>query len=163
MKTGKARTPSRKCKKMRRSLGRSAPKPRARRTRLLTPPELAEYRELLLRKTSELLGDMRQMQVETLSGSTGREGAVSSAMPTHMAELGSDAWEQSFTLRLVEDRQSLLREVNDALARLKAGTYGICEGTGKPIPRKRLRAIPWARYCFEYACRHEVLNRQSGG
>lgn len=161
MKTKAKGTPAKSRKKTPRAV-RPAPKPVVRRNRLLTPPELAEYRELLLRKRDELVTDMRQMQAERLSGTTGGSGAISSAMPTHMAELGSDTWEQSFTLRLVEDRHSLLREVDDALARVQAGTYGVCEGTGQPIPRKRLRVIPWARHCLEYACQRETLNRRTG-
>ena len=42
-------------------------------------------------------------------------------------------------------------EIDNALQRIVDKTYGICEGTGKPIPKARLEAQPWARYCVEYA------------
>jgi RNA polymerase-binding transcription factor DksA len=68
-----------------------------------------------------------------------------------MAELGSDNWEQELTYGLIESKQSLLREIEEALERLRNGTYGICEATKKRITKVRLRAIPWARYCIEHA------------
>jgi len=44
-----------------------------------------------------------------------------------------------------------LREIDEAMERIKDGTYGICLGTGKPINKRRLMAIPWAKYSIEYA------------
>ena len=49
--------------------------------------------------------------------------------------------------------------INDALAKIQNGTYGICEGTGKPISRARLEAQPWARYSIEYARKIETHGR----
>lgn len=54
------------------------------------------------------------------------------------------------TLSRLEGRERRqLDEVNAALARLEAGTFGVCEGCSSPIPLARLRAIPTARYCVE--------------
>jgi RNA polymerase-binding protein DksA len=69
----------------------------------------------------------------------------------HMADMGTDNYEQEFTLGLVEKERVLLREINQALAKIQDGTYGICEGTGKPITKVRLEAQPWARFSIEYA------------
>ncbi len=77
-----------------------------------------------------------------------------------MADMGTDNYEQEFTLGLVEKDRNLLREINDALAKIQNGAYGICEGTGKPIAKARLEAQPWARYSIEYARR---LERQGMG
>ena len=65
--------------------------------------------------------------------------------------MGTDNYEQEFTLGLVEKDRNLLREINQALAKIQNGTYGICEGTGKPISKVRLEAQPWAKYSVEYA------------
>ena len=72
-------------------------------------------------------------------------------MPIHMADLGSDNWEQDFTLGLIASEAGLVREIDQALARIEERTYGVCEATGKPISLARLRAKPWAKYCIEYA------------
>ena len=74
-----------------------------------------------------------------------------SSMPIHMADLGSDNFEQEFAIELVDSERKMLREIDDALARIEEGTYGICQGLNTPIPKARLEAQPWARYSVEYA------------
>jgi RNA polymerase-binding protein DksA len=110
--------------------------------------DLEHFRDLLLAKRRELVGDMSQMEREALRSSGGTN---LSTLPIHMADMGTDNYEQEFTLGLVEKDRNLLREINAALAKIQNGTYGICEGTGKAISRPRLEAQPWARYSIEYA------------
>jgi DnaK suppressor protein len=110
--------------------------------------DLEHFRDLLLDKRRELVGDMSQMEREALrsSGSSNL-----STLPLHMADMGTDNYEQEFTLGLVQKDRDLLREINAALAKIQNGTYGICEGTGKPISKARLEAQPWAKYSIEHA------------
>lgn len=109
--------------------------------------DLQHFENLLLVKRREIVGDMHSMEGEALrSGTTGL-----SNLPVHMADMGTDNYEQEFTLGLVEKDRTLLREINHALAKIPAGTYGICEGTGEPIGKPRLEVQPWARYSIEYA------------
>jgi RNA polymerase-binding protein DksA len=110
--------------------------------------ELEVFRDLILAKRREIVGDMSSMEREALRSSGGTN---LSNLPIHMADMGTDNYEQEFTLGLMEKDRKLLRDLNDALAKLQNGTYGICEGTGKPISRARLDAQPWARYSIEYA------------
>ncbi|HYO07378.1 MAG TPA: TraR/DksA C4-type zinc finger protein, partial [Tepidisphaeraceae bacterium] len=118
----------------------------------ITSKELEHFRDLLLQKRRELVGDMSQMEREALR--TGG-GSNLSNLPLHMADMGTDNYEQEFTLNLVEKERVLLREINNALAKIQDGTYGICEGTGKPITKVRLEAQPWARFSIEYARQRE--------
>ena len=111
--------------------------------------QLAHYRELLLAKRRELLGDVRSMEDEALQNGPG-VGNLSN-LPDHMADQGTDNYEQEFTLGLMEKDRQLLREIDAALAKIQTGTYGLCEGTGKPITKARLEAQPWARYSIEHA------------
>ncbi len=122
----------------------------------LTDRELAEFRELLMDKRHELLGDMAHLRNDALRQGSSGEGGGSSAMPIHMADIGSDTWEQELTLGLIENERLLLREIDAALARIADKTYGICLGTNKPITKARLRAKPWAKYCIEYARQREL-------
>jgi len=115
----------------------------------ITPKELEFYRDLILAKRREILGDMTSMEDEALRSSGG--GTNLSNLPLHMADMGTDNYEQEFTLGLMEKDRKLMRDLNDALAKIQNGTYGICEGTGKPISKARLEAQPWARYSIEYA------------
>ena len=113
----------------------------------LKAKELEVFRDLLLAKRRELLGDVQSMEDEALRSTT---GSNLSNLPIHMADMGSDNYEQEFTLGLVEKDRQLLKEINIALAKIRDGNYGICEGTGKPIAKARLEAKPWAKYSIEY-------------
>lgn len=116
----------------------------------LSAKELKEFKNLLLAKRAELAGDVENLTSEALNRKTGGVNEQSS-MPIHMADLGSDTWEQDFTLGLIANEQALVREIDDALSRIEDRTYGICVATDKPISVERLRAKPWAKYCIEYA------------
>lgn len=120
------------------------------RKTFLTARQLQEFKDLLLRKRAEIVGDVSHLASEVVN----RKGPGSgdhSSMPIHMADLGSDNWEQEFTIGLLANEQERLREIDEALARIEDKTYGICLGTNKPIGLARLRAKPWAKYCIEYA------------
>jgi RNA polymerase-binding protein DksA len=118
----------------------------------LNKSELEHYRDLLLAKRRELLGDMTSMEDEALRNSSGTN---LSNLPIHMADMGTDNYEQEFTLGLVEKDRNLLREINAALIKIQTGSFGICEGTGKPITKPRLEAQPWTRFSIEHARRME--------
>lgn len=117
----------------------------------LTKAQLAHFRELLIQKLHEILGAMDWIENEALKKSRTENTGDLSNMPIHMADIGTDNYEQEFSLGLMDSERKLVREILDALKRIDRGTYGICEGTGQPIPALRLEANPWARYCVEYA------------
>ncbi|MGC4032677.1 MAG: TraR/DksA C4-type zinc finger protein [Tepidisphaeraceae bacterium] len=113
----------------------------------ISQKELEHFRDLLYQKRRELTGDVSSME-----GTALRTGSGSlSSLPMHMADNGTDNYEQEFTLGLVEKDRKLLQEINVALAKIQDGSYGICEGTGKPISKPRLEAQPWAKYSIEHA------------
>lgn len=118
----------------------------------LSVKEMEYFRDMLLAKRRELVGDMSSMEREALRTSGGTN---LSNLPLHMADMGTDNYEQEFTLGLMEKDRNLLRDINTALAKLQNGTYGICEGTGKPISKARLEAQPWGRHSIEYARKME--------
>ncbi|UCF33470.1 MAG: TraR/DksA family transcriptional regulator [Phycisphaerales bacterium] len=120
----------------------------------LSQKQLGEFKYLLLAKRAELQGNVVNMTDQALQRSEGGEGG-SSSMPIHMADLGSDNWEKEFTLDLIASEQALVKEIDEALARIENRTYGVCVATHKPITLARLRAKPWAKYCIEYARKRE--------
>jgi len=67
----------------------------------------------------------------------------------HMADSGTDNFDRDFALSLLSSDQDAVYEIEEALKRIERNTYGVCELTGKPIPRKRLEAIPWTRFTVE--------------
>jgi DnaK suppressor protein len=120
----------------------------------LTPEEIEKFRALLWAKRNELLGNVSHMEKDVLKDS----GSELSHVPIHMADLGSDSYEQEFTLDLMDSERKLISEIDNALARIENGTYGICEMDEKPIPKPRLEAIPWALYCIVCASSSEKKN-----
>jgi RNA polymerase-binding transcription factor DksA len=68
---------------------------------------------------------------------------------THMADAGTDTYDRDFALGMLSSEQDAAYEIVEALNRIRDGTYGICELTGKPIPAQRLAAIPWTRFTVE--------------
>ena len=91
------------------------------------------------------MGDLSSLETEALRSS----GGDLSHMPIHMADIGSDTYEQDFMLGLAENERTRMREIDDALKRIADKTYGVCQMTGEPIPQARLEAKPWAKYTIE--------------
>jgi DnaK suppressor protein len=117
----------------------------------LTAAEVGRFKQMLLEKRRDIVSSVNEMEDEALKKSRLDATGDLSSMPIHMADIGTDNYEQEFALGLMDSERKLLHEIDDALERIEQGIYGICEGTGKPIPKARLEAQPWARYCVEYA------------
>ena len=117
----------------------------------LTEKDKELFKELLLEKRREIVGNVSEMHEEALRKSRMDAAGDLSSMPIHMADIGTDNYEQEFALGLMDSERKLLREIDFALKRLDQGIYGVCLGTRKTIPKARLNAQPWARYCVEYA------------
>ena len=107
--------------------------------------ELEEYRALLHTKRRQLVGMLSGMEDEALRSS----GGNLSNMPVHMADMGSDVYEQDFTLGMAETERAIINEIDAALQRIEDKTFGVCQMTGKPISKARLDAKPWAKYTIE--------------
>jgi len=67
----------------------------------------------------------------------------------HLADAGTDTADRDFALSLISNEQEALKEIADAIERMKKGSYGTCEITSKPIPAARLIAVPFTRYSLE--------------
>ncbi|GAB4137450.1 MAG: TraR/DksA family transcriptional regulator [Planctomycetaceae bacterium] len=111
-----------------------------------------QFKQILQALRARLRGDVEHLTDGALDR-TGDGGESKS--PTHIAELGTEAYEQDFALRFVESDRNILEEIEAALERVEDGTYGVCctcreEGRAvskSMIPKTRLRAIPYARNC----------------
>ncbi|MAT68643.1 MAG: transcriptional regulator [Planctomycetaceae bacterium] len=112
--------------------------------------DMKVYRERLLLLRARLRGDVTSMADVALRKS-GVETAGGASMPIHMAELGSDNYEQEFTLSIMANEEDQLGLINDALQRIEDGTFGKCTDCGGVIPKTRLNAIPFAPCCIKCA------------
>lgn len=123
---------------------------------LLTKKEMQKFEKLLIAERDRLMGNIRNIEDESRHDTT-REAGVDLA---GYAESGTDNFEREISLNIASGESERLNEINDALERIKIGTYGVCEGSGKPIPKKRLEVFPAARYCVEYQSELERQTRR---
>ncbi|NBU40685.1 MAG: TraR/DksA family transcriptional regulator [Planctomycetia bacterium] len=114
--------------------------------------ELREFKASLEALRARLRGDVETMAEAALRHANGDL----STMPIHMADIGSDAFEQEFTLSLMANEEDTLEQVEQALGRIRARKFGICEDCEGVIARKRLEAIPFASVCIRCAEKREL-------
>jgi DnaK suppressor protein len=110
--------------------------------------DMKVFRDQLLSIRARLRGDVTSMTHAALR--KGGEGSESS-MPIHMAELGSDNFEQEFTLSLLANEEDRLGMIEMALQRIEEGAYGQCEECGGVIAKTRLTALPYTSVCIKCA------------
>jgi DnaK suppressor protein len=104
-------------------------------------PEWEKYYRILI--------DLRERLLSQMSGLAKESAEEISNYSLHMADSGTDNFDRDFALSLLSSDQDAIYEIEEALKRIQKGTYGICEVTGKPIPKARLDAIPWTRFTVE--------------
>jgi DnaK suppressor protein len=117
--------------------------------------EMNIYKERLLALRARLQGDVSNMADAALKKSRSEANGDLSSMPIHMADIGSDNFEQEFTLSLMENEGVALEKINSSLERIDDGSYGICEECAVRIPKTRLNAIPYATLCVKCASQQE--------
>ena len=97
---------------------------------------------------------------DTLKRSVKEDSGNLSSYSQHMADAGTDNFDRDFALSLVSSEHDALFEIEQAIARILDGSYGICEITGKPINRERLHAVPFTRFSKEGQVKYETMNRK---
>jgi DnaK suppressor protein len=104
-------------------------------------PEWQKYYQRLLELREQLLHQMNGLAQDSAQELAGYS--------LHMADSGTDNFDRDFALSLLSSDQDAVYEIEEALKRIERKTYGVCELTGKPIPRARLEAIPWTRFTVD--------------
>ena len=103
------------------------------------PADLQRYKRLLLEKQKEL--STAKPTESRVPAAGGWEGDL-------VDQANADA-EAELQIRLHETDRRLLRAIEDALARMRRGTYGVCTVCQQPISKVRLEAVPWTHLCRE--------------
>ena len=109
----------------------------------LNARDLESYRLLLTQLRRELSGDISDLEADAFSTDGDRLSV------DNPADIGSESFAQEFSLELLQRDEATLVEIDEALERLKLGTFGLCEGCEEPIPKARLNAVPHARFCVD--------------
>jgi DnaK suppressor protein len=143
---------------------RGGPRGLPRRNESLYPmmkaSDLKVFRQELEALRSRLKGDVSTMADAALRKTRSEASGDLSSMPIHMADIGSDAYEQEFTLSLMATEEETLELVEQALDRIRTRKFGTCEECGGVIAKKRLEAIPFAAYCIR--CAEKLETGQAG-
>ena len=114
------------------------------------------HKKKLLALRARLRGDVDQLTDEALKRSRQDTNGDLSNSPIHMADIGSDNFEQDFTLTLLASEEETLQQIGYAITRIEEGTYGSCTKCKKSIPKSRLQAIPYAEFCVNCATKEEM-------
>jgi len=104
-----------------------------------------KYEKMLVAELNRLTGHVRNIEESALQESA-RETSGDLAS---YAEAGTDNFERETALNIASNETDRLRDINDAIDRIRQGAYGQCEGCNDEIPRKRLDVFPSARYCIQ--------------
>jgi DnaK suppressor protein len=113
--------------------------------------EVKVYKQQLLGLRARLRGDVNAMADAALKKNGSEATGDLSRMPIHMADIGSDNFEQEFTLSLMETEEGTLDAVESAIERIEDGVYGECEECNGQISKARLQAIPYTPLCIKCA------------
>jgi len=130
------------------------------------PEKFRRYYRLLLELRQHVLQQLGEHTEDTLLKSSKDDSGDLSGYGQHMADAGTDTFDRDFALSLVSSEQEALAEIEAAIKRVHAGSYGICEATQKPIAKERLLAVPFTRYSTEakkQVERHSHRAIQRGG
>jgi DnaK suppressor protein len=100
-------------------------------------------------KFYQRLIELREQLMRQMTGLAKESAQEMAGYSLHMADSGTDNFDRDFALSLLSSDQDAIYEIEEALKRIEKNTYGICELTGKPIPRSRLEAIPWTRFTVQ--------------
>lgn len=105
------------------------------------------FKDMLLKLRDRVIDEIAFLSRDNLNRSQRDASGDLSSYSLHMADQGTDNFDREFAANLLSSEQDVLYEIDEALRRIEAGTYGICEATGQPIEYERLKVLPFARYC----------------
>lgn len=118
--------------------------------------EMKPFKEMLLELRARLRGDVSTLADAALSKTQG--GNAGSSVPSHIADAGSDTFEQDNTILLMNNEGETLVAIEGALERIEAGAYGRCTECSGKIPKTRLKAIPYTPHCVKCASEIQSSN-----
>lgn len=123
--------------------------------------ELELFKKILTDLRRKLVGDIQKIEGETLNTNQKDSTGDLSGYSFHMADVATDSFDRELNIGLASSEQLFLNDVDDALKKIEEGTYGICEKYGVMIPKKRLLAAPYVRFCLQAQEEQEKETRRT--
>ncbi len=120
----------------------------------MTKKQTEEFRQKLVALARRVRGDVSGLRDDALRGTGGDASGNLSNTPLHLADLGTDTFEQEMAVGMLQNEHQIQLAIDAALDRVDAGIYGKCERCGRDIPVPRLEALPYTAFCVD--CQGEV-------
>lgn len=111
--------------------------------------DIRVFKDTLIGLKERVLSELGKLESDTLGKSQKDFSGDLSGYSLHMADAGTDTFDQEFALGLASNQQQFLYEIDEALKRVEEKTYGRCQNCEKDIPIKRLKALPFAKFCLK--------------
>ncbi|MGB0415915.1 MAG: TraR/DksA family transcriptional regulator [Coraliomargarita sp.] len=124
------------------------------------PKKWKKFYKLLLELRNHVKDELDLHTADTLKHSSSEDAGDLAHYGNHQADAGTDTFDRDFALSLVSSEQDALNEIEEAIMRMKDGSYGVCEVTGEPIDKERLTAVPFARFSLEGQKEYEKNKRR---
>ena len=122
----------------------------------MTTIDTSRFREALMEERRRVTAAIENLH-EDHPGSMSDETGEDAVFDNHLADTATETYDRELDYTLEENSEHVLAEINAALERIEAGTYGICTNCGKQIAEERLEARPWATLCID--CQREQERR----
>ena len=123
----------------------------------LIKKDLEHFKKKLLIEKKRVLDEVNELSQTNLKTTIADQSGENSRYSYHLGDVAALAYDREFSMGLAERQQKYLEQVDEALARIEAGTYGVCLVTGEPIPVERLEEVPVAKYSVKGK---EILEKQ---
>lgn len=107
------------------------------------------FKEMLAVWKEKVVNELGKLESDNLGKSAKDFSGDLSGYSLHMADAGTDTFDREFALNLASNQQEFLYEIDEALKRIEDKTFGVCESCEKDIPLKRLKALPFAKFCIK--------------
>jgi DnaK suppressor protein len=126
--------------------------------RKLLKKELKIYKDQLIQLREQVYAEIRQISQDVLMKTQAEASGDISSHTFHLADAASDTYERDFSLGLASSEMKIVQQIDLALRKIEDEAYGICETCEKPIPKRRLEAIPYVRNCLK--CQEKLEQTQ---
>jgi RNA polymerase-binding protein DksA len=121
---------------------------KAKKAKKYPKKDLKIFKELLLKLKTRLLEQILAVEKDALDKSQKDASGDLSGYSIHMADVATDSYDREFSFSRASVEQKVIYEIDEALKRIEDGEYGICLECGGQISKKRLKALPYVKFCI---------------